>query len=154
MTSAGVGAVVGGLLAMRVRPARPLVASIVAAAPLVLQLTFLALHAPVWLQSVASFCGGVGVAVHLTLWFTVFQREVPEQAQSRVSSYDALGSLVLLPLGSALAGPVAAGIGEEATLLGAAAVCITCWAVMLAIPSVWTIRAAPRELPAPASAAV
>ena len=53
----------------------------------------------VWLLSLASFCAGIGPRVHLTLWFTVFQREIPEQTQSRVSSYDALGSFVLMPVG-------------------------------------------------------
>ena len=48
---------------------------------------------------------GAGIAVHLTLWFTVFQREIPETSQSRVSSYDVLGSFVLMPIGFALVGP-------------------------------------------------
>jgi MFS family permease len=150
----GVGAVAGGLLAMRIRPSRPLVASIVAASPLIFPLILLAAGAPVWLLCVSSFLSGAGIAVHLTLWFTVFQREVPERAQSRVSSYDALGSFVLIPLGSVLAGPVAAVIGEGATLFGAAVVCIVCWGVMLAIPSVWTIRAPAGEAPTPAPYAV
>jgi predicted MFS family arabinose efflux permease len=139
---------------MRIRPSRPLVGSIVAATPLVLPLVLLALGAPVWLLSVATFLSGAGLAVHLTLWFTVFQREVPEEAQSRVSSYDALGSFVLIPLGSVLAGPVAAAIGEEATLLGAAAVCVVSWAIMLAIPAVWSIRARPGDVATPAPVAV
>ena len=50
---------------------------------------------------------GIGLAIHLALWFTVFQRHVPEASRSRVSSYDALGSFVLMPLGSAVAGPIA-----------------------------------------------
>ena len=58
-----------------------------------------ALHAPTWVIAAASFFAGLGIAIHLTLWFTIFQREVPEHAQSRVSSYDALGSFVLTPLG-------------------------------------------------------
>ena len=148
VAASGVGAVLGGLLAMRIRPGRPLVASILAATPLALQLLFLGLGAPVWALCVASFLGGAGIAVHLTLWFTVFQREVPEHAQSRVSSYDALGSFVLIPLGAVLAGPVAAEIGNDATLLGAAAVCVTCWGVMLLIPSVRAIRSRPSD-PAP-----
>ena len=73
-----------------------------------------------WLIARASFLAGVGLSVHLTLWFTVFQREVPEQAQSRVSSYDALGSFVFLPLGFAIAGPLAAAIGTDETLVAAA----------------------------------
>lgn len=145
LTAGGVGAVLGGLLAMRIRPGRPLVASILAATPLALQLVFLGLGAPVWALAIASFLGGVGLAVHLTLWFTVFQREVPEHARSRVSSYDALGSFVLIPLGGVLAGPVAEAIGTRATLLGAAAVSVACWIVMLLIPSVWAIRARPGD---------
>ena len=60
-----------------------------------LQLVSLACLAPTWVIAAAAFFGGLGIAIHLTLWFTVFQREVPEHAQSRVSSYDALGSFVL-----------------------------------------------------------
>ena len=97
---------------------------------------------------IASFFGGAGIAVHLTLWFTVFQREIPERAQSRVSSYDALGSFVLVPIGAVLAGPAAAAIGIEATLLGAAAVCLACLATMLSVPSVWSIRGRPDDQPA------
>ena len=44
--------------------------------------------------------------MHLTLWFTV--QQLPERAQSRVGSYGALGSFVLLPVGTALVGPFAA----------------------------------------------
>ena len=59
---------------------------------------------------------GAGLAVHLTLWFTVFQQQVPERAQSRVSSYDTLGSFVLMPLGYAIVGPLADAIGPQETL--------------------------------------
>ena len=59
----------------------------------------LALGAPLWVLAAASFVGGPGLGVHLTLWFTVFQQQVPERAQSRVGSYDTLGSFVLVPLG-------------------------------------------------------
>jgi MFS family permease len=154
ITFSGVGAVAGGLLAMRIRPSRPLVGSIVAATPIVLPLLLLAAGAPVWLLCIGTSLSGAGIAVHLTLWFTVFQREVPEHAQSRVSSYDALGSFVLTPLGAVLAGPVAAAIGVGETLVGAAAVCVTCWAIMLLIPSVWSIRAWTGERPTPAPYAV
>jgi MFS family permease len=122
----------------------------VAATPLVVPLLLLAAGASVWLLCVGAFFSGAGIAVLLTLWLTVFQREVPEHAQSRVSSYDALGSFVLIPLGAVLAGPVAAAIGEGETLVGAAVVCVTCWSVMLLIPSVWAIRGHARERPTPA----
>ena len=38
-------------------------------------------------------------------------RHIPADALSRVSSYDWMGSLALLPLGFAIAGPVASVIG-------------------------------------------
>jgi len=59
-----------------------------------------------------------------------------------VSSYDALGSFVLMPIGFALAGPLADAIGASATLWGAFALDLACLAAILALPSVWAIRRA------------
>ncbi|MEJ8669970.1 hypothetical protein WKI71_20765 [Streptomyces sp. MS1.AVA.1] len=39
------------------------------------------------------------------LWATTIQREIPERALSRVSSYDWFGSLAFAPLGLLVAGP-------------------------------------------------
>ena len=78
----GVGAVVGGVIALRYRPKRPLLASVLVAYPLMLELLALAVYAPVWLVALSAFLASAGIAVHIALWFTVFQREVPEHAQS------------------------------------------------------------------------
>jgi len=137
----GVGAVAGGLIALRYRPRRPLLASVLVAYPLMLELLALALYAPVWLVAMSAFLASAGIAVHIALWFTVFQREVPEHAQSRVSSYDALGSFVLIPLGMAIVGPVAAGIGIQETLWAALAISLACQLSIVALPSVRAIRA-------------
>lgn len=48
-------------------------------------------------------------------------RHIPPGALSRVSSYDWMGSLALLPIGFALSGPVAAALGAR-HVLGAGAV--------------------------------
>jgi hypothetical protein len=140
VTAFGVGSVVGGVFALRVAPSRPLVASIVAASPLIALLLGLAFAAPVSVMCVLAFLGGVGLALHLTLWFTAFQQNVPEHAQSRVSSYDALGSFVLIPVSLAVIGPIAAAFGTDATLIAGAIVNASCTAAMLTIPSVWGIR--------------
>ena len=79
--------------------------------------------------------------MNVVVLLTVFQREVPEHAQSRVSSYDALGSLVLIPLSMAVVDPTAHFIGVSATLWIAAAVQVVCLAAIAAIPSVRAIRA-------------
>ena len=49
---------------------------------------------------------------------------MPEHAQSRVSSYDALGSFVLTPLGLAIAGPSPPASALSRALWLAAAVAI------------------------------
>jgi MFS family permease len=139
----GAGTILGGLIALRYRPTRPLLTSCVAATPLVLQPLGIALHLPVEVLVAIAVFAGTGLAIHLALWFTVFQRHVPEEARSRVSSYDALGSFVLLPLGSAVAGPIAALIGITATLVGTTLVEVLCFAAIIAQPSVWAIRADP-----------
>lgn len=147
LTVWGVGSVVGGVVAIRIRPRRPLFVAILVPLPLALQLAALALHAPVWALSAIAFVVGAGLSIHLTLWFTVFQREVPEHAQSRVSSYDAFGSFVLGPLGLALVGPLAVTIGVEETLWLAAGVALVAQAWAAFLPSVRAIRA-PEPAPA------
>ena len=141
----------GSFVAIRVRPRRPLVACVLFAALLSLQTLALALGAPTWAIATASFVAGLGIAVHLTLWFTVFQQQVPERAQSRVASYDTLGSFVLMPLGMALVGPLSDAIGITETLWIAVVVMWASWAAILALPSVWAIRAE-RAVPAASTA--
>ena len=136
-----VGALVGGLLALRIRPKKPLAASCMAAWVFLLQPLGMGLGLPLWTLIVFSVLCGCGLAIHIALWFTVFQQNVPEESISRVSSYDSFGSFVLLPLGAALAGPVAAVFGVQQTLLAAALVIAITQAIVYAQPSVHAIRA-------------
>ena len=151
LTAGGVGAVTGGIFAIRIRPRRPLVVCVLAATLISLQTLALALSAPTAVIATAAFVGGIGIAVHLTLWFTVFQQRIPESAQSRVASYDTLGSFVLMPIGLALVGPVSDSIGITETLWLSVAAMWAVWAAILALPSGWLIR---REgsVPAPSPA--
>ncbi len=150
-----VGALVGGLLALRIRPKKPLAASCMAAWVFLLQPLGMGLGLPLGVLIAFSLVAGCGLAVHITLWYTVFQQNVPEESLSRVSSYDSFGSFILLPLGAALAGPIAAVIGVQQTLLAAAFVIAITQAIVYAQPSVHAIRAReepkePTEAPAPA----
>ena len=146
----GAGAVVGGIVALRYRPRLPLVACILWPTLWTLQLVALALTAPTWVVAGCAFFGGGALAIHLALWFTIFQREVPEHARSRVSSYDALGSFVLTPLGLVGAGLLAAGIGVSNALWLAAAAILVLNAGMLCIPSVWRVGRVPPPSTIPA----
>jgi MFS family permease len=150
-----IGALVGGLLALRIRPKKPLAASCMAAWVFLLQPLGMGLGLPLSILIVFSVLCGCGLAIHIALWFTVFQQNVPEESLSRVSSYDSFGSFVLLPLGAALAGPIAAVVGVQETLLAAAVVIAITQAIVYAQPSVHAIRrreepAEPSEAPAAA----
>lgn len=148
--SFGAGTIIGGVVALRFHPERPLLASCVAAVPIAFQPFAIALKPPVPVLVAVAVLAGAGLAIHLALWFTTFQRNVPAAALSRVSSYDALGSFVLMPLGSILAGPIASVIGITQTLIGTTAIELACFAVIIAQPSVWAIRAEPAPLLVPA----
>ena len=84
---------------------------------------------------------GVGVTMFFTLWEVSLQEHVPAEALSRVSSFDYLSATALMPVGTALAGPVAAALGAKATLLGMSAMGVACALAFLAVPRV---RALPR----------
>lgn len=116
-TCAAVGAVLGNVLAFRVRPRRPLFTSCLVVSLYALAPALLARPFPTAAICVAAAVGFGAVGFSDTLWFTALQERIPEQALSRVSSYDWLGSLVLQPMGYVLAGPIAAAIGISATLL-------------------------------------
>jgi MFS family permease len=74
------------------------------------------------------------------LWDTTMQREIPATALSRVSSYDALGTLLLGPVGLLLAGPSVDLIGSRAALLISAAVTVVASAGALCSPGVRNLR--------------
>jgi predicted MFS family arabinose efflux permease len=143
----GAGLVVGGLVVLRWRPARPLLTSCLGALPFGLGTWLIAFLVPLPILLAAQFVAGIGLAIHLALWFTVFQQQVPEAARSRVSSYDALGSFVLIPLGTAAAGPVAAAIGVKEALIASGAITVVTNALVVMQPVVWKIR---QPDPAPA----
>src|SRR5215218_4173153 len=60
---------------------------------------------------------GVGVALFAVWWETALAERVPPHALSRVSGYDWMGSLALLPLGYLLAGPLGEAFGNTDVLL-------------------------------------
>jgi MFS family permease len=143
----GAGMVLGGLVALRWRPSRPLLASCIAAMPFGLGVWMIAFLVPTPVLLAAQVVAGVGLSIHLALWFTVFQQQVPEAARARVSSYDALGSFILIPLGTAVAGPVASAIGIKETLIAAGVISVLTNLIVIAQPSVWEIRS-PAATPA------
>jgi predicted MFS family arabinose efflux permease len=136
----GAGTVLGGLLALRLRPRRPMLACVLVTAVAPLQLVALALHPTLILLCALAVVAGAAISLHLALWFTVFQERVPEHAVSRVSSYDGLFSIVLAPLGAALAGPAASALGLSTTLWIGAGAIVVCLAALVALPDIRRMR--------------
>jgi hypothetical protein len=48
-----------------------------------------------------------GIVYGNTIWETLQQREIPAERLSRVNSFDWMVSLIFMPVGQALAGPLA-----------------------------------------------
>jgi hypothetical protein len=141
LAAQGAGSVIGGVVMLRVQVRRPLFVGTLMSLVFPWPLLALAFHAPIPVIASGAFFAGVAIAVFGVLWNTTMQREVPPEVLSRVSSYDWFGSLVFLPLGFALVGPVSSAIGIEATFVAASIYGVVSAAVVLAIPAVTGLRA-------------
>ncbi|MGO9335391.1 MAG: MFS transporter [Acidimicrobiales bacterium] len=137
----GAGAVIGGVAMLRLRFSRPLVAAALSLLVWPYPLLSLAYRAPVPVIVIGSFLGGAAFAIFDTQWQTTMQREIPTEVLSRVSAYDWFGSLVLLPLGYAIVGPVASVLGIHAVFIIGSAYLLMAVALILLIPSVRQMRA-------------
>ena len=131
-----IGGLAAGATALRLRPRRPLLVGCSALVPTVAPMIVLALQLPWEILVVTALVMGFGNMLFNTLWETSLQQHIPPASLSRVSAYDWFGSLLCQPVGLALAGVVAAGIGMSRTLWIAAAVDLVAVAAMLAAPSV------------------
>lgn len=85
---------------------------------------------------IAYFIAGFSVGPWEAFWSTQVQREVPAEYQGRVFSIDYMGSVGLMPLGMALAGPMVNIFGERELLIGAAVFHLIICAVVLLVPGV------------------
>jgi len=116
LAGTGIGLVIGGLIALRLRPERPLFVGVVAITLIFPPLVLLAITAPWPVIAASAVVSGIGVELFAVFWDTALQSHVPNDVLSRVSAWDAIGSLVLIPAAYAVIGPLAEAIGIEATL--------------------------------------
>ncbi|MFD7986398.1 MFS transporter [Kitasatospora indigofera] len=146
----GAGLVLTGLLMARWRPRRILLVGNYGVFLFALPAAALAVAAPLPLLAVAMFLSGAGVTVFGVNWMIALQQEIPPALMSRVSAYDAFGSLALAPVGTALAGPAAGALGTGGALWTCAAVTVLLSVLVLAEPQV---RRLSRRTAAPVEAA-
>lgn len=122
--AAGAGSVCGVLVSLRIKPKHPLIVAM-GGMPIVgvwMLGTAVPLH--IFLLMILAFFSGIALDLFFVMWMTMFQTHVPEEALSRVSAYDALGSTLFAPFGLFLAGPMAQWIGTSTTLYIAGTIAI------------------------------
>jgi MFS family permease len=147
-----VGGLLGGVIAYRIRPEHPVATafaiwSLCGVLPFALVRPF-----PLAVIMVAAAILGASILIGNALWETAMQQEVRPDRLARVASIDQLLSIGLMPIGSALAGALAAGIGIPATLLLAGTLmCVPNLVVVAFVREVRSVRR--RDEPSPALAA-
>jgi MFS family permease len=140
LTAQSLGLVAGGLILLRLRPERLLLAATLGFLLTIPFLGALALPTALAVVVVGAALAGIGAEVFQVLWDTTLQQEIDQKRLSRVSAYDGLGSVALIPLGLAVAGPVAQVAGTRTTILGAAAFSLGATLAVLFSRDVRTIR--------------
>ena len=140
LAAMSVGLLLGAFVASRLRIERPIAFGMILCLALPAWLITLALAAPLPVVMAGAFAWGFAIEVFQVLWFTALQRNVPAESLSRVSSYDAFGSLIFGPIGLAAAGPLLAVMPiAEAFALAALVAALGVLAALL-VPSVWRLR--------------
>ncbi|RSN14302.1 MFS transporter [Nonomuraea sp. WAC 01424] len=143
MSASGAGTIVGGLLALRVRPARPLAAGGIGMFLFALEPLSFAAGLPLGVIMACHVLGGAGWAFWSVMWATSVQTLVPAEALNRVSAYEIGGSTMAVPIGQALAGPMAGLVGARELLTVSALVAVAGCLALLSVRPVRQISVRP-----------
>ncbi|GIJ50723.1 MFS transporter [Virgisporangium aliadipatigenens] len=135
-SAVGAGTVLGGLAALRLKPAHPLAVGAAVMLGYALLPLAIALHAALVPLLAAAAVNGAAWAFWSIMWQTSVQTHVPPKLLNRVTAYEVLGSDGSLPVGQALCGPVAGAVGPERLLLGSVAVGVGGCVALLLTPAV------------------
>jgi len=150
------GGVLGALIAMRWKPVKVGLWSMLGW--LLYCLDPLALLFPFaeWWVLACYFVAGIGLEPFLVYWMVALQREIPPAKLARVTSIDWLCSLALMPVGLALTGPAVDAFDRTSVLVFAIVFNVVSSLLMLLGPGfvyMRTPRAAEEAAQSPESAA-
>jgi MFS family permease len=141
VVSFGLGSIAGDLLLLRFRPSHALRMSAVGLVVASTQAAVYGADVGLAVTCLLQFIAAMGVVAFFTLWEVSLQEHIPAEMLSRVSSWDYLAGSALMPVGTALAGPLAVVFGIRATLLVMSVLGVAAALGYLALPSV---RSLPR----------
>ena len=99
ITAESAGLIVGALIAIKLKFKYPI--RFLQISSFTVTFYILSLGKPQSLLVIAfcAFLFGITLDLWSTLWYTALHRKVPQEALSRVSSFDALGSVMFKPIG-------------------------------------------------------
>jgi MFS family permease len=147
------GLIVGGLVSLRFSPRRPMLFIVLIGASVAVTPVALGMFWPLPLICCASFALGVAIEIMMVQWTVAMARQIPPEKLARVASYDALGSVMAMPLGAVIAGPVAAWATMPRAQFGAAALIVIASLLALVPRDIRHLRAAQLAVPPTASTA-
>jgi MFS family permease len=127
----GFGTILGSLAGVAWRPRFPMRMAMVMVLLWPLTSILYALGLTLTLVIPATVIAGAGFALFDIWWLTALAERIPPEALSRVSSFDWMISLALLPLGYLLAGPLAESLGAVEVLIGGSALACVAFALGL-----------------------
>jgi len=113
ITAESVGLIVGSLIAIKVKPKYPMRFLMLSSFTITFYIASLAKPQSLTVIALGAFLFGITLDLWGTIWSTALQRKVPRDSLSRVSSFDAMGSLMFRPIGLAIAAPLSTLLGIE-----------------------------------------
>ncbi|MCU1691507.1 MAG: major facilitator superfamily 1 [Frankiales bacterium] len=127
----GVGTVTGALAGSRWRPRHPMRAAVLCSVPWPGCIAVFAAGPPLPVLFGLMALAGLGIGLFAVWWETALAQRIPPHLLSRVSAWDWMGSLALLPLGYVLSGPAADLLGGPEVLLAGGLVAMLVMALAL-----------------------
>ena len=113
ITAESAGLIVGSIIAIKVKPKYPLRFLMLSSFTITFYIWSLAKPQSLLMIAFGAFLFGITLDLWGTLWNTALQRKVPRDSLSRVSSFDAMGSMMFRPIGLAIAAPLSTLLGIE-----------------------------------------
>ena len=130
------GLIVGSLIAIKIKPKYPMRFLMLSSFTITFYIWSLAKPQSLLMIAFGAFLFGITLDLWGTLWSTALQRKVPRDSLSRVSSFDAMGSMMFRPIGLAIAAPLSTLFGIENFLQILAAITVVAIIVPLLDPQV------------------
>ena len=111
ITAESIGLIVGSFIAIKIKLKYPLRFLQLTSFSVTFYIFALAKPQSLLVIAFGAFLFGITLDLWGTLWNTALQRKVTRDVLSRVSSFDAMGSMMFRPIGLAIAGPLSSLFG-------------------------------------------